>query len=743
MCFVIYLLPCMQRIYGVNKIIGWMLMMLLMSITPIQGKGMNNDSERIRPVLKKDVPDSVMNHVLHSALIYSNKIASYKADLYLKGHFSILKQNKLIRYIPSMFRLEKGITNYLHESISELHYTAPAIYDRKIKAIQSTFLDSHGQLFDIIDYMKFNFYSPSVMENRILSPFSKDARVHYRYTLDSISHSQGEDVYAIKVTPRYRSTQLMEGTFWITSKDWTVRYLNIYGKYDLIGFHLAMRMGNEEEARYLPQSIQLDLTFKFMGNHLQMKYTGWMKYEEVIYKKEGEWAEKPLLHRQYNLSNSYILTCDTSRLITARNSFNRLRPIPLSAQEDSLYQTYDKRKMSRQTDSQRTPPTKFKRNMVFLGQVGDALVSSYNIDFSKVGSIKCSPLINPLLISYSHRNGISYRQEFKYNKIFHNARLLRITPQVGYNFTKKELYAKADMEYVYNPRRNGMFELQVGNGNRIYSSVVLDKLKEMPDSTFSFEGLDLEYFKDMYLNVAHSFEIVNGLNLWTGLSIHRRYTQSTWEVKERVRSTYNSIAPRLRIEWTPGMYYYLNNRRKVNVGSHYPTFTLDYERGFKWLKHSGSYERIEVSAEQMIMLRHICSLAYHVGAGMFTNQEDLYFVDYADFANRNLPQGWNDDIGGTFQLLDGRWYNASRHYVRGNFTYEAPFLFLYPVSKILSFIQKERLYGGILFMPHLNPYIELGYGFATHIFDLGIFVNNEQGKFSSFGCKFTFELFNK
>lgn len=76
--------------------------------------------------------------------------------------------------------------------------------------------------------------------------------------------------------------------------------------------------------------------------------------------------------------------------------------------------------------------------------------------------MNCSPLINPLLISYSHRNGISYRQEFKYNQLFHNGRWLRITPQVGYNFTKKELYAKADMEFVYNPRRQGAFELHVG-----------------------------------------------------------------------------------------------------------------------------------------------------------------------------------------------------------------------------------------------------------------------------------------
>ena len=121
----------------------------------------------------------------------------------------------------------------------------------------------------------------------------------------------------------------------------------------------------------------------------------------------------------------------------------------------------------------------------------------------------------------------------------------------------------------------------------------------------------------------------------------------------------------------------------------------------------------------------------------------MYFVDYVNFANRNLPQGWNDDIGGTFQMLDGRWYNASSHYVRGNMTYESPFILLYPVSKLLSFIQKERIYAGILFMPHLNPYFEIGYGIGTHIFDAGVFIGNERGKFTSVGCKFTFELFNK
>ena len=197
------------------------------------------------------------------------------------------------------------------------------------------------------------------------------------------------------------------------------------------------------------------------------------------------------------------------------------------------------------------------------------------------------------------------------------------------------------------------------------------------------------------------------------------------------------------MEWTPGMYYYMNGNRKVNIGSYYPTFIADYERGIRVFKSSGEYERLELSAEQVIKVRNIHHIAYHIGCGFFLNQEDMYFVDYVNFSNRNLPQGWNDDIGGTFQMLDSRWYNASSHYVSGNMTYESPFILLYPVSKLLSFIQKERIYAGILFMPHLNPYFEVGYGIGTHIFDAGIFVGNERGKFTSIGCKFTFELFNK
>ena len=687
---------------------------------------------------KPYVADTILTRIFRSASVYAEEVGEYKADLYLKGRLQIHKQNKIIKYVPSMFRFEKGINDYIHESISELHYTAPNIYDRKIRAVSTTFTGGNSRFFDILEFMKFNIYAPSLMEDKLLSPLNEQSSVHYYYLLDSVDYWKAGEVYKIRVIPRYRSTQLLEGFFWISTKDWTIRYLDFRGKYDLIRFHIAMRMGEAEDTKYLPQLINLDIIFKFLRNNLEMNYTGWLKYDEVIFKKKEEMDLLLRKSRKYNLSNSYTLTCDTTRLVQDRDSFARIRPLPLTDWEDSLYRAFDERRWKERGDTLPKVETKFKKNLVYRGQLGDALISSYNVDISKVGNITCSPLINPLLVSYSHRNGISYSQEFKYNKLFHDGRLLHIVPQIGYNFTKKELYAKMDAEYVYNPMKH------VGNGNRIYSSIVLDQLKQTPDSIFSFDGLELDYFKDVYLNLSHNIEILNGLTVWTGIAMHWRYAvNGTPEVAERVRLRYNSFAPRLRVEWTPGMYYYMNGHRKINIGSRYPTFLIDYERGIKVMKNFGEYERFEFSAEQKIRVRDLHTIAYHIGGGFFTNQEDMYFVDYVNFANRNLPQGWNDDIGGTFQMLDGRWYNASRHYFRGNMTYETPFLLLYPVGRLLSFIQKERIYAGVLFMPHLNPYVELGYGVGTHLFDFGVFIGNEKGKFTSVGCKFTFELFNR
>lgn len=701
---------------------------------------------------KSSVPDSIMRQLFFYAPFYANIVEEYKAKVYIKGRLQVHKQNKLIKVVPSMFRLKKGVNDYVIESLANLHYTAPSIYDRKIIAASSTLAREGGQLTDAVDFMKMNIYAPLLLGDKLLSPLDRKASKHYRYLMDSVVvNRDGINQYKIRIIPKFRSTQLVKGYIWVTSQVWTIRELYLEGRYELVKFKMHFQMGKDKEEEFLPVRFDLNVNFKFLRNHLEMDYTGWTQYNEIVLGDGKAPLPGTFKKSKFDLTESYTLSNDTSRMITDRAYFNRIRPIPLLPKEKELYEASapDTVKVVKKEEKK----SRRSKNLAFWGSLGDALISDYRIDMSNVGTVKCSPLINPLYLDYSPSRGFSYKQVFKYNKLFADDRWLRITPQVGYNFTKKELYGKMDLSYLYSPKHNAWFEVNVGNGNRIYSSVVLDQLKVPKDSLVNFDALDLDYFKDVYFNFFHNIEVINGLRLYTGISCHWRYIVNKNAISllpgnvldgtRPLRSTYNSFAPRVRIEWTPGMYYYMNRRRKMNVGSYYPTFIVDYERGIKGVFNNDcEYERLELNMEHSIKMGGVRRLSYHLGCGFFTNQRDLYFVDYVNFANRNLPQSWVDEIGGSFHLLDRRWYNASDHYVRGNCTYEAPFILFRPFNRWLEMIQHERIYAGMVFLPHLNPYIEVGYGVGTHIFDVGVFVGNEKGRFSSVGCKFTFELFN-
>ena len=86
----------------------------------------------------------------------------------------------------------------------------------------------------------------------------------------------------------------------------------------------------------------------------------------------------------------------------------------------------------------------------------------------------------------------------------------------------KSSIGRLNADFEYWPQKRGFFRLNVGNGNRIYSSKVLDELKAMPDSIFNFDLIHLDYFKDLYFNFRHSFEITNGLDISVGFSAHKR-----------------------------------------------------------------------------------------------------------------------------------------------------------------------------------------------------------------------------
>ena len=719
--------------------------------------------------------DSVMAQVIRHAPLFRQAVDEYRAGLYLKGLVHVKKKNVGIRFLPSMFRLRKGVKDYLMETYSDLHFTAPDTYDHRVKANVGTaneFWEADGRL---LEFFRINIYSPTILYDKLISPLSPEGCGYYRYRVDSVGMAGvGEATYRIRFTPRSESFQLLEGYVTVTAGRWSIREMVYSGRSEMLTFRSVVTMGRVGQPdEYLPTGYEMEARFHLLGNAIDGRYTAVIDYQEIRMHDgrpsihlddvgdstlapqdttEGR-SFKRARKSRYDLSDSYTLTADTNANRRDTAYFNTLRPLPLTLQERQLYADYF---ASRDTAKR----VKSNSRMEFFGQVGDVLVSRYTLDLNRYGDLKFSPIVNPLLLSYSGTYGLSYRQEFKYNRLYSHDRLLRIVPQVGYNFKEKEFYWRIKSDYDYWPRRRSAIHVDFGSGNRIYSSDVLDELKAMPDSIFDFSQIHLDYFRDLYLNLNHSWEITNGLTFDVGISMHRRTevdrsrfvllesansaSVTDLSILNKLHHTYNSFAPNVALTWRPGQYYYMNGERKVNLYADYPTLSVKYERGISGiLKNSGSYERWEVDVQHNLSIGLMRHLYLRMGWGKFTNQRDLFFVDFANLKRSSLPMGWADDIGGVFQLLDGRWYNSSRKYLRGNAVYESPFILLRHLRSYTRHVLNERLYLNALVMPHLNPYVELGYGIGTHIFDFGFFAAFANGEYDQVGIKFTFELFNR
>ena len=89
-------------------------------------------------------------------------------------------------------------------------FTAPNIYDQKVKASMGTVHNSRG-VPGMLEYFNINLYSSTLLYDRLLSPLAKNGRKYYKYLIDSIMGGTDNRQYKIRFIPRSKSDQLVGG----------------------------------------------------------------------------------------------------------------------------------------------------------------------------------------------------------------------------------------------------------------------------------------------------------------------------------------------------------------------------------------------------------------------------------------------------------------------------------------------------------------------------------------------------
>lgn len=630
-----------------------------------------------------------------------NNVTGHTTNVYIKSNFNVWRRNTTLWLVPSMYSIAEGDRYLVSESYNKLIFNDINDYEKKRHVSYSTIRHNRRTLPTVVEFMTPNIYDVCLYDDHILSPFNYYNRHFYRYhVLPSIN---GRVIIEFK--PRLPdNTQLVSGQAYVDIRTGRVHKAIFNGEFDMISFHTESIQGEEGVRSLLPKECRTNVVFYFMGNKIYSTL-------EAIF-------DCPV-----NLPDSI----DDQFSLEMMDS---IRPIPLTAQEKHILNEFAERHKPDTTQMEDTMPRKFNfAKDVLQDAIGDNLVTSirYRTDHAY---LKISPILNPQYLSYSSSHGFSYKIKLGAEYYFNSHRFFEFNPRLGYNFKYKKPYFTLPLYFNYNPKRNGQVQVVYGNGNRIGNGDIIDDIKrEQGDTVVLSDKLHL--FGDNYLIVSNNVVAFDWLEITSGFTYHHRVAYQPEELKKYGKQqVFNSFAPMLSVKlrpWKKG-----------------PVLSVDYERGIEGIINSDiDYERWEFDGSLKYDLNPLRKINLKLGLGFYSRKKDSYFVDYIHFRDDKLPEGWDDDWTGNFQLLDSRWYNESRYYARANLSYESPFLVMSWFPLIGHFFEKERFYLSALSIDHTRPYTELGYGFTTRLVSIGVFTSFLRERYQNVGCKFTFELFRR
>ncbi len=697
--------------------------------------------------------ETILEKSMKAAEIYSQVVEEYDAEVYMRIYVQTLKKNFLYRYthlIPDFILYNKNGDEGVIEALSDLKFNHPNNYTADIKQLASTFSQKHVQDMLPSSLVHLNVYNEMSSNERFFMPLRETSRKHYRYKLKRTFTQNGDTFYTISFTPIYKTPKLLEGTFVLEKDSWRVMQFVCEGMDLTSEFSIELYMGNTATTEMLPVNAVVYQKFSYLGNVVTNRNLVNINYKEI---KLNENRPKK---QNFNISNLYKVRLDSVPIKNDPVFWEQERKIPLQAKEEDLIDKFVleqslKRKREQAKDTlidKKANSTEWAKTMV--------MNTRYKY---KNTSIKYSGVFNPFLLAYSSFDGLTYRQKLALNYELKRQSSLEMDAFVGYMFKRQELFTNITTTWNYNPTHLGKVSLSVGNGNKTYSSIFLEEVQDsLISSGLNLKDLEFNYYKDYYFRLYNTVEVTNGFSIGTGIDFHIRNASNKIDNSTVATSSYmpaintdgiskmfnqqKIFAPNVTLTWTPDQYYRFERRQKIYVRSPYPTMKLHLSKGIKGVFGSTSgYNRVELDISQNIQLDLMKSFQYHIGMGFFSNQKSEYFADFEFFAKRNFPETWNDGIGGVFNLLDRRFYNASDTYIQNHLMYESPFMILNLIPVVSKGVLTERLYFSHLYNPYIRSYTELGYGIGNNFFNAAVFGSFHKLKFHEIGFKISLNLF--
>jgi hypothetical protein len=445
---------------------------------------------------KEDPAWFIMRKAIANAPFYREKIKHYEADLYLKSNFVFsniprLYQNKIEVNGKKLKEVLKENVTYVIESQNKITYDYPQKYDQQVISKKSSLVG-----FDeppVMGLMTASFYDER--PNEVISPLAPLALRHYDFRYEGFITAGNFDVFKIKVTPKRKSDELVNGYIYIVDQLWCIYNLDFSSRFEFFDYRIKQQFENLGNNNWLPVSNIMDGNFSMLGLRGQFYYGASLKYtvveennfsfaefqaddkpakesvipmgekevelrkevEQILEKEELSNADvkkaarlnRKILKEQYLDSTiittrygNYNIEDKKDSLIRDTEFWDTIRTIPLSPAEIRSYQITDSlmaiQRVEKDSVSNEKKVKSFFSKIIFGHQ---------NLLNDSVKKLGYDGLISPENFDFNTVDGYKYKQKFRFSLHPDSGKYYSISPELGYAFNRKALFGSVRTQF--------------------------------------------------------------------------------------------------------------------------------------------------------------------------------------------------------------------------------------------------------------------------------------------------------
>jgi len=444
----------------------------------------------------------IMRKAIAKAPYYREKIKHYEADLYIKANFeftnipAIIKKQEMDDGKKFKDYFKENVV-YVIESQNKITFDYPNHYEQKVisKRTSLTGFDEPP----VMGLMTSSFYEER--PQNVISPLSVPALKHYDFRYEGFITVGDFDVFKIKVTPKRKSDELVDGYIYIVDRLWCIYNLDFSSTFEFVDYRIKQQFENLGNGNWLPVSHNITGNIGALGMRGNFYYGASVKYQSIEdnysedeipgtfvskqdtvqqapKKEESEKtktmrAEVAALTAREELSNADVKkvarlnrkilkeqykdsTIQTSDFYTNYNiedqkdslqeniAWDSIRTIPLTPAEVSSYHQADSIRgldeMKKDTATTGNPT--INKSMLTKIVLGD-----WSIYRDSILRVRYGGLLSTENFDFNAVDGYKYKQFFQFRINPDSAKYIFISPEMGYAFNRKTLFGKVDTRF--------------------------------------------------------------------------------------------------------------------------------------------------------------------------------------------------------------------------------------------------------------------------------------------------------